>query len=105
MGDKTANIRVMTRADAIVGQYGLFVETVAKDEENVFHCRYKHEDDIFLLFNPWAPGNKWNKLPICLISILNFDTKCGKYAQCTIQSIFSLFEDKVFSDDVKSLNL
>ncbi|XP_014666133.1 PREDICTED: coagulation factor XIII A chain-like [Priapulus caudatus] len=55
IGDKTANVRVMTRADAIVGQYSLYVETVAQDADGVLHHRYKHDDDIYLLFNPWAP--------------------------------------------------
>ncbi|XP_064610806.1 protein-glutamine gamma-glutamyltransferase K-like isoform X2 [Liolophura sinensis] len=53
--EKTITVRVTCAADAIVGRYQLFIETFHKTQQGELDTyRFKHPDDIYLLFNPWC---------------------------------------------------
>lgn len=55
--EKTITVRVTCAADAIVGRYQLFIETFHKNQQGELDTyRFKHPDDIYLLFNPWCTG-------------------------------------------------
>ncbi|KAK3611436.1 hypothetical protein CHS0354_027163 [Potamilus streckersoni] len=53
--DRKVNLKVMTAHDAIVGRYHLFVETTHVTEDGTIEkYRYRHNDDVYILFNPWC---------------------------------------------------
>ena len=56
VGEKKVNLKVCSAADAIVGKYQLFVDTVHSVHGDQRKFRYCHPDDIFVLFNPWCAG-------------------------------------------------
>lgn len=54
----TVSLSIMSSAKAIIGRYEMFIETKRKEvseEESLF--RYKHEEQICILFNAWCSGN------------------------------------------------
>ncbi|CAG5117762.1 unnamed protein product, partial [Candidula unifasciata] len=51
--EKSVTLRVSSGSDAIVGRYELFIDTQHLKDDIVEKWRYKHPDDIFILFNPW----------------------------------------------------
>ena len=54
----TVHLSIMSSAKAIIGRYEVFIETKhkgASGEESLF--RYKHEEQICVLFNAWCSGN------------------------------------------------
>ncbi|KAL3859441.1 hypothetical protein ACJMK2_009661 [Sinanodonta woodiana] len=53
--DRKVNLKVMTAHDAIVGRYHLFVETThVTDDGTTEKYRFRHNDDVYILFNPWC---------------------------------------------------
>ncbi|XP_071091766.1 hemocyte protein-glutamine gamma-glutamyltransferase-like isoform X1 [Haliotis cracherodii] len=56
--EKALVLNVSSDADTIVGRYQLFVDTVhTSSQGNVEKFRYKHPDDIYILFNPWCDAD------------------------------------------------
>ena len=54
----TVRMSILSSARAAIGYYGVMVETKSKDssgEESLY--RYKHEEQICILFNAWCLGN------------------------------------------------
>lgn len=54
----TVRLSIMSSAKAIIGRYEVFIETKRKnvsEQESLF--RYKHEEEICVLFNAWCSGN------------------------------------------------
>lgn len=54
----TVHLSIMSSAKAIISRYEVFIETKRKGaagEESLF--RYKHEEQICILFNAWCSGN------------------------------------------------
>ena len=54
----TVHLSIMSSAKAIIGRYEVFIETKCKKasgEESLF--RYKHKEQICILFNAWCSGN------------------------------------------------
>ena len=54
----TVRLSIMSSAKVVIGRYEMFIETKRKEaseEESLF--RYKHEEQICVLFNAWCPGN------------------------------------------------
>jgi hypothetical protein len=55
--DRSVTLKVTSSADAIVGRYEMFIDSIhAPAGSEVEKHRYKHPDDIYLLFNPWNEG-------------------------------------------------
>ncbi|ESO91068.1 hypothetical protein LOTGIDRAFT_122446, partial [Lottia gigantea] len=56
---KQVTLRVKSGANAIIGRYQLFIDTVHKGQNSkeIEKFRYKHPDDIYLLFNPWCEND------------------------------------------------
>ena len=55
--EKDVTIRVEPPADAMVGEYKLYMETIAKKEDTEpVLARPMYEKDLILLFNPWCSG-------------------------------------------------
>lgn len=55
--DKTVSLKLFSTADAIVGRYQIFIDTFHKNPNgDVDKFRYKHPDDIYIIFNPWSQG-------------------------------------------------
>ena len=55
MNMNTVSLTVMSPADALVGEYSIYVETKKNDsEENFF--RKELEETIYVLFNAWCEG-------------------------------------------------
>ena len=54
---KTVRLSIMSSAQAAIGYYDVIVETKSKDSagEKSMH-RYKHEEQICILFNAWCKG-------------------------------------------------
>ena len=62
----TVHATVMSAADAIVGEYALYVETRTRQEvshEELFY-RTKHSAKMYMLFNSWCKGAKYT-LNVC----------------------------------------
>lgn len=57
-GETVTRVQITPPANAIVGRYNLFVETKtnANDSEKPEIFRYKHPEEIIVLFNPWCRG-------------------------------------------------
>ncbi|XP_067035423.1 coagulation factor XIII A chain-like isoform X2 [Acropora muricata] len=55
-GETVTRVQITPPANAIVGRYNLFVETKtnANDSEKPEIFRYKHPEEIIVLFNPWC---------------------------------------------------
>ena len=52
---KNVDVTVKPASDAIVGKYGLYVETTCKDENGEeLKDREKQDEEFYLLFNPWC---------------------------------------------------
>jgi len=52
----TVRLSIMSAAKAIIGRYEVFVETKSKDSSGQMSMsRYKHEEQICVLFNAWCP--------------------------------------------------
>ncbi|XP_050399460.1 protein-glutamine gamma-glutamyltransferase 4 isoform X1 [Patella vulgata] len=52
---KYVTLRIRSSASAIMGRYQLFIDTVHKrQKDGPEKYRYKHPDDIYILFNPWC---------------------------------------------------
>ncbi|KAK7498048.1 hypothetical protein BaRGS_00010636, partial [Batillaria attramentaria] len=57
--DKAVTLKVTSAADAIVGRYEMFIDSIHKPPEGeVEKHRYKHPDDIYIVFNPWNPDDE-----------------------------------------------
>ena len=60
-GGAELTVRAMSASDAVVGRYSLYVETrMSGDDENdnsddVLR-RYKHPQDLYIIFNAWCKG-------------------------------------------------
>lgn len=54
----TVRLSIMPAANAIIGQYEMFVETKSTDSsgEKVIH-RFQHKEHLYILFNAWCTGN------------------------------------------------
>ena len=58
----TVRLSIMSAAKAIIGPYQVMIETKSKDSSGeVSMSRYKHEKEIYILFNVWCSGN-YNRL-------------------------------------------
>lgn len=57
-GETVTRVQITPPANAIVGRYDFFVETKteASDSEKPEIFRYKHPEEIIVLFNPWCRG-------------------------------------------------
>ena len=54
----TVRLSIMSSAKAIIGRYEIFIETKHKESSGeASFFRYKHEEQICLLFNAWCSGN------------------------------------------------
>ena len=54
----TVRLSIMSSAKAIIGPYEVFIETKGKDSSgDVYMSRYKHKEEIYILFNAWCAGN------------------------------------------------
>ena len=55
---ETVQLSIMSSAQAAIGYYDVIVETKSKDSsgEESLH-RYRHEEQICILFNAWCKGN------------------------------------------------
>ncbi|XP_025115118.1 protein-glutamine gamma-glutamyltransferase K-like isoform X2 [Pomacea canaliculata] len=52
--DRAVTLKVISTPKAIVGRYEMFIDTFHKGGEGeVEKHRYKHPDDIYIIFNPW----------------------------------------------------
>ena len=58
--EKTVCLTVMSSAKAFVGKYDLYVETRitsdAEDSGDQLEFRYKHDEEMIVLFNAWCKG-------------------------------------------------
>ena len=58
--EKTVCLTVMSSAKAFVGKYDLYVETRiksdAEDSGDQLEFRYKHKEEMIVLFNAWCKG-------------------------------------------------
>ena len=57
-GGNTVRLSIMPPANAITGQYEIFIETKSKNSSGeILTYRYKHEEQFYILFNAWCAGN------------------------------------------------
>ena len=63
--DRAVTLKVTSASDAIVGRYEMFIDSihVLPGGETEKH-RYKHPDDIYIVFNPWNEGE--TELDVCV---------------------------------------
>lgn len=54
----TVHVTVMSAAEAIVGEYSVYVETRTKSRESGEELTYriKHSESMYILFNAWCKG-------------------------------------------------
>ncbi|XP_041375908.1 hemocyte protein-glutamine gamma-glutamyltransferase-like isoform X2 [Gigantopelta aegis] len=57
--EKGVTLKVSSAPDSIVGRYQLFIDTehCGANQTEPEKYRYKHPDDIYLIFNPWCEGD------------------------------------------------
>ena len=54
----TVRLSIMSPANAITGQYEVFIETKYKDSSGeILTSRYQHKEPVYILFNAWCAGN------------------------------------------------
>ncbi|XP_068710899.1 protein-glutamine gamma-glutamyltransferase K-like [Montipora foliosa] len=54
-GGNTVRLSIMPPANAITGQYEIFIETKSKNSSGeILTYRYKHEEQFYILFNAWC---------------------------------------------------
>lgn len=70
----SVEIHVISSADAIVGRYHIYVETVTQgsegSDEKTLQSRKEFDDTLIMLFNAWCPGNAF--CPFSLPLTLDF---------------------------------
>lgn len=58
-GERSVTVTITPPSDSIVGKYTLFVETQSSGGEGEEQSKDRREepDEIYILFNPWCPGD------------------------------------------------
>ncbi|KAK7114916.1 protein-glutamine gamma-glutamyltransferase 4-like isoform X1 [Littorina saxatilis] len=57
--ERSVTLKVTSAANAIVGRYEMFIDSIHQPiEGEAEKHRYKHPDDIYLVFNPWNEGDE-----------------------------------------------
>lgn len=54
--DKRLTVRVNTPPSCYIGIWSLQIETLKKAEKGTIVFEYTHDQDIYVLFNPWCKG-------------------------------------------------
>lgn len=58
----TVRLSIMPAANAIIGQYEMFIETKSTDSSGEkFVHRFQHKEHLYILFNAWCTGNDSSK--------------------------------------------
>lgn len=56
--DKELTVRINTPPTCYVGIWQLQVETIQKADNKKVIFEYNHDQEIYILFNPWCKGKK-----------------------------------------------
>ena len=67
-----SNVRlsIMSSAKAIIGRYEIFIETKRKESSgDASFFRYKHDEQICVLFNAWCSGNFGHFVTVIMPSV------------------------------------
>ena len=74
----TVRLSIMSSAKAIIGRYEIFFETKHKESSGeASFFRYKHEEQICVLFNAWCSGNFVTvRVPLSEADKYTFRSRC-----------------------------